>query len=510
LHYTVRDTGIGIPADRLEKMFEAFEQGDASTSRRFGGTGLGLAISARLVALMGGRIWAESQLGLGSTFHFTIPFQVPAETQLPRPAEVNMLHGLPVLVVDDNDTNRLILQEMLVRWGMSVAVAEGASHALEVLHASRLAGDPIRLLIVDAHMPHMDGFELARRVKQDPRISEGTIILMLSSGDRPSEIPRCRDLEIAVYLTKPIKQSELLDALLLALGTPRHPAEAVPAATRSDRETEPALPPLDILLAEDSPVNQQLALGLLSRHGHRLDVAQNGQEAVKACLSKGYDLILMDVQMPEMDGFEATKIIRAHEQHTGRHTPIIAMTAHAMKGDRERCLAAGMDDYVSKPMHAPQLFAAMTRVLDPSVAAPPDAPTSGTQASLAPTAAINWLAALAAVQGDRRLLRSLAAAALVEWPQLLIQMQAAIDNRDCVSLARAAHTFKGHFRIFVAAAAEHLAIHIENTARDGRSEVAGPFSGFQQQVHKMQTELRDFLDGAVPLDEVDATPSRAP
>ena len=358
LHFTVSDTGIGIPEEKQAAIFEAFEQADSSTTRRFGGTGLGLAISTRLVRAMNGRIWVESEVGRGSKFHFTARFGIPTGTPtVVSPAKTAIIRGTRVLVVDDNATNRRILEEMLCNWGMRPVTAAGAGEALRLLREAQQAGDPYVLVLTDANMPDIDGFSLAEQVKQDAQVGS-TVIMMLTSGDRPGDISRCQQLGVAAYLLKPIKQSELFDAIALALGIsePEDEAAETPAAEQASR-----LPALRILLAEDSLVSQKLAMGLLEKYGHTVVIANHGREAVAALESQDFDLVLMDVQMPEMDGFEATGVIRAKEKRTGGHIPIIAMTAHAMKGDRERCLEAGMDGYISKPIRVKEVFETIAR-----------------------------------------------------------------------------------------------------------------------------------------------------
>jgi CheY-like chemotaxis protein len=360
LHFSVTDTGIGIPEEKLAAIFEAFEQVDSSTTRRFGGTGLGLAIASKLVQFMGGRIWAKSEVGRGSVFHFTAPFEVgagpPAGLRAAPPAVVS---DTRVLVVDDNATNRHILEEMLRSWGMLPTTASGVREALPLLREAHQAGEPYALVLTDANMPEVDGFTLAGQVKQDPQLGS-TIIMMLTSGDRPGDISRCEQLSVAAYLLKPVKQSELFDAIVLALGITR-PEDYVGERIAPERETQ--IRPLRVLLAEDSLVNQKLAIGLLEKHGHTVVLANDGREAIAAHDCQDFDLVLMDVQMPEVDGFEATAAIRMKEKRTGDHIPIVAMTAHAMKGDRERCLDAGMDDYVPKPIRAKQLFDTIEYVL---------------------------------------------------------------------------------------------------------------------------------------------------
>ncbi len=355
LHFAVRDTGVGIPAEQQQTIFRAFSQADSSTTRRYGGSGLGLTISQRLVEMMGGRIWVESEVGRGSTFHFTV--RCPAASQpparhTPPPTE---LQGRLVLVVDDNATNRRILNGMLVRWEMRPTTAASGAAALGCMVRAAAAGTPFPLVIIDAHMPEMDGFELAARIKRAPELARATI-MMVSSADLTGEAARCRKLGVASFLTKPIRQSELLDAILLALGSA---ASAEPQPTVSAAPTEPSHRCLRVLLAEDNTVNQRLAARLLEKQGHAVTAVSNGREALAACEKEVFDVILMDVQMPEMDGFEATAAIREAERTTGAHVPIIAMTAHALKGDEERCLAAGMDGYIAKPIQAKALVAAI-------------------------------------------------------------------------------------------------------------------------------------------------------
>ncbi len=372
LHFSVKDTGIGIPADKRRLIFEAFSQADASTTRKYGGTGLGLAICSQLVPMMGGRIWVESEVGQGSTFHFTARFgrAKGLATRLPA-AQPAQLHGLRALVVDDNATNRRILEEVLRNWGLRGVAVDGGAAALAAVGQAADDGEPFPLVLLDAHMPEMDGFDLAERIRRVSAMA-GTAIVMLTSAGHPEDVARCRALGIDAYLMKPVKQSELLEAVLTALGQSLRFAQA-PAARRfppaaAGKKGRPA--PLRILLAEDHPVNQKLAVRLLEKQGHSVVVAGDGKEALAALARRPFDLVLMDVQMPAMDGFETAGCIRRLEQGTGRHIPILAMTAHAMKGDRERCLEAGMDGYVAKPIQPHELYEAIDALVAPPAAAP--------------------------------------------------------------------------------------------------------------------------------------------
>lgn len=364
LHFTVRDTGSGIPEERRAAIFEAFTQADSSTTRRHGGTGLGLTISSKLVALLRGRIWVESEIGQGSVFHFTARFGYSRTDVVQHLAEPEDVKGLPVLVVDDNSTNRRILAEMLTNWHMKpTTVATGAA-AIAALEIASGAHNPYSLVLLDCKMPDMDGFDVAEEIHRRRGLA-GSMIMMLSSAGQAGAMARCRGAGIGEYLAKPIKQSELLDAILRAVGKD---AQSHPMRLGYQEPTVPASARrLNILVAEDNVINSRLAVRLLEKRGHRVTVAVDGIEAIAAVQKSVYDVILMDVQMPDMDGFEATAAIRAYEGPLGRHTPIVAMTAHAMTGDRERCIAAGMDGYVSKPLRIEELVEAIRTVIESPV-----------------------------------------------------------------------------------------------------------------------------------------------
>jgi CheY-like chemotaxis protein len=356
LHVAVRDTGIGIPPEKQRLIFDPFVQADSTTTRQYGGTGLGLAICRQLVGLMGGRIWVESAVGHGSTFHFTARFGRHFEPVIP-PLQVQSarVRGLPVLVVDDNATNRRILTEMLKQWGMQATAVASGQAALAVMTQAIEVAQPFALGVLDAVMPDMDGYTLATRIKAMPALAD-TPLLMLTSACQPWGASRCQEAGIAASLIKPISQEGLWYAILVALGTPAAPP-AAPVPSSPDVGAEQRQ--LRVLLAEDNVVNQKLAVRLLTKRGCTVVVANNGKEALAALARGPFDVVLMDVQMPEMSGFEATSAIRQRERETGGHVPIIAMTAHAMRGDRERCLEAGMDHYVSKPIRAQDLFEAI-------------------------------------------------------------------------------------------------------------------------------------------------------
>jgi PAS domain S-box-containing protein len=365
LHFTVRDTGIGIPAEKQAAIFEAFTQADGSMSRTYGGTGLGLTISARLAGLMHGRIWVESEVKQGSEFHFTAHFglpKVPGRSIVPRDAAT--LRDMRVLVVDDNATNRQILVKMLENWQTRPLAVESGASAITTLREAQGLGRVFPLILVDAQMPEMDGFALAECIKRTPEWKSATIMMLSSAGQR-GDAKRCREVGIAAYLTKPVRQAELLDAILTALGSMPSVEAATAPGTVPSAEAAPVLVTrhslrennhhLRILLVEDNAVNRMLAVRLLEKRGHQVTMAENGKEAVAAFEKSSFDLVLMDVQMPVMDGFEATAAIRQREKASGEHLPIVAMTAHAMTGDRQRCLDAGMDDYISKPIQLQEL-----------------------------------------------------------------------------------------------------------------------------------------------------------
>jgi PAS domain S-box-containing protein len=490
-HITVTDTGIGIPPEKQKTIFESFTQADASTTRKYGGTGLGLTISARLVELMGGRIWVVSEPGKGSTFHFSVRFGVQKGPQVRRiPERLSNLDGLRVLVVDDNATNRRILEEILRRWRMRPATSDGGQTTLEMLAGAREKGEPYRLLILDVNMPLMDGFDLAERIRALQGYDECPLIILSSSGMRGDAI-RCRDLGIAAYLTKPVKQSSLLDAITTVLGTTEPEGATPPLVTQY--LLRQSLHPLHILLAEDNAVNRRIAVGMLEKRGHTVVAAANGKEALAAlegCGEGPFDLILMDVQMPEMDGIEATACIREKEKGMGRHIPIIALTAHAMEGDRDTCIHAGMDGYVSKPLKAQELLDAMEEAVGRRTVSGKELPLTYHKVR----DAFDRERTLANVDGDMELLKEVVSIFLEEYPKTMLEIRDAMDEGDPGRVNRAAHSLKGSVGNFGANAAFDLALRLEMMGN--HRELTGAdeaFRALEDEMECLKKALADFI-----------------
>jgi len=466
LHFSVRDTGMGIPPDKHADVFEAFGQADTSMSRRFGGTGLGLAISARLVHLMGGRIRVDSYTGKGATFHFTATFELQQGSSILVPSEPESLHGLPVLIVDDNETNRLILKEMLTSWRMKPKAVDGGPAALE-----ELKRDAYPLVLLDAMMPGMDGLALAEAIRREGR-TQSPRLLLLSSAGRPEDAGRLRELGIARCLIKPVKQSDLLDAITAVLGVAaadEEPSGGVPGRPAHVRAQR-------VLLAEDGLVNQRVVVHLLEARGHAVVVVANGQEALEALERDSFDMVLMDVQMPVMDGFEATAAIRAHEREAGVHMPVIALTAHAMAGDKERCLEAGMDGYLAKPIRADELYATV------------EGPAGEAEESV-----FDHDAALRRAGGKPRLLQDLAQILTEEGPRLLGEIRHALADENCSELERAAHTLKSSVGLFGAQAAVDAACRLEAMGRDKA------LAGAEDACAALESELEQLMPALTKL-----------
>ena len=463
LHFSVSDTGIGIPPEKQKQIFQAFTQADTSTTRRYGGTGLGLAIALRLVELMGGRIWVESQVGRGSVFHFTAVFDRPAtlpvDRELPEPAA---LDGLRLLVVDDNATNRRILEEMLTSWHMQPTVVPGADAALAALRERWNSDARFHAVISDCQMPDVDGVTLARRIKRDPDLRR-TPIIMLTSAGRDEDAARCRQIGVEGYLIKPVKHSDLLDALTTLFDVSARRARDEPAGERAQ-----TFVPLRVLAAEDNIVNRRLVTTLLEKRGHHVTAVENGRQAVDAVAGAGepFDLVLMDLQMPEMSGFEATHAIRERERQSGGHLPIVALTAHAMHGDRERCLEAGMDAYLSKPIDVDALIATVEQI---GQAAPPghEPPVQPMEKVPADTI-FDEASALSHTGGDRTLLREVIALFRADAPSYTRRIERALKQRDAEALRAAAHGLKGSIATVGSPAGRQAAAEVEQAGRAGR------------------------------------------
>lgn len=492
LHFTVSDTGIGISPEKRTSIFEAFEQEDSGSTRKYGGTGLGLAICSRLVALMGGRIWCESELGKGSQFHFTARFEVASYTDCyVSPDTLNRLHDLPVLVVDDHHTNRCIYQEMLQNWGLKPTLAVNGRQALELLLSEKRAGRSYPLIITDAEMPLMDGFELIAEIRRQPQL-ENTKVILSTSADRPSDSARCESLGVTACLIKPVKQSELFDAIAEACEISAVVQDHSDAIHELDVQP---LRPLTILLAEDNRVNQKLAIGVLQKWDHKVTIAENGLLAVEQWQAGAFDLIIMDVQMPEMDGLEAARKIREIEQQQGGHIPIIAMTAHAMSGDREQCLAAGMDSYVAKPLRMKELLKAISDIerkwhfIEAREEAGTQHSTSGKREneddSFVESHYWNRKQALENCADDPDLLHELLEIFQEECPRSLQKLETAVQSESADQVQAIAHTIKGELRVLSALQGEAAAREIELAAKE---------NNLSQIRNKLQ-ELKSILSG---------------
>ena len=456
LHFLVADTGIGIPPEKQALIFEPFAQADSSTTRNYGGTGLGLAICSRLTALMGGRVWLESEVGRGSTFHFTASLGVSTADSVPTPALPRDLLHLPVLIVDDNATNRRILQQLTLSWDMRPTIAENGQEAWRLVQQ---ASPPFRLAIIDSRMPGMDGFELAQRILHDPHLSH-TMIMMLTSAGQHGDGERCRQLGISAYLLKPIRNSDLFHAILLALGNESEPRQRTLITRHSLTQRSKDL---RILLAEDNPINQALMLHMLKRMGHTTSLARDGAEAIAILNAQPFDLVLMDVQMPNVDGLTATRTIRDHEKNSGTRIPILAITAHAMKGDRERCLEAGMDACLTKPVTRKAVEEAIARFFPFLNTSAPS-----TSAPALEKVESGWCrsTALQRVGGDENLLNELIQIFLNEAPAQIAALRQAVASTDYEALERTAHTLKGELSYMGSSTASENAKHLELCGRE--------------------------------------------
>ncbi len=458
LHFFVTDTGIGIAQEDQQRIFEAFQQADASTTREYGGTGLGLAISSRIVSLMGGGIGVSSEPGKGSVFHFTARFGISsADTAAPQVTPDNRLAHLRVLVVDDNATNRRILDGILHSWGMRATLASSGREALDILSANHET-EKFGLIITDSSMPKMDGFEFVEQIRKLPALEAATV-LMLSSIQTEEDMGRARKLGLSCYLTKPVRRSALLSAITESvLGSPALDGDNASALNEPPRGTS-----LKVLVAEDNAVNQKLATAILRRAGHSPTVVPNGSEAVAAVKCERFDVVLMDVHMPVMGGFEATRLIRELESGSGTRTPIVAVTARAMKGDRQACLAAGMDAFVPKPIEAAALLEALEALA--SGLTPDVSETEASDAGHSDT--LDEIALMKLVAGDRVLAGELAEIFLEDLEPRVTEITAAVDSRDAHRLRAAAHALRGSAGSLRAGNVSNAAGAIEIIAQSG-------------------------------------------
>ncbi len=506
LHFAIADTGVGIQAEKQRSIFEAFSQGDTSTTRTYGGTGLGLSICSRLVEMMNGSIWVESEPGHGSIFQFTAQLGMQKEVALPTESSGQVaLEGLSVLIVDGNETNRLILQEIVTCWRMKPTVVDSGKVALAAMEKAYEDGAPFALVLLDSAIPAVDGLSLAAKIRQSPHLSGATII-MLTSGGYDVDSASGRELGIDAYIIKPIKQSELMDSILQAL----HLAPTKVAQPCEEVRTQSAtgMTGLSILLAEDNKINQLLALRLLEARQHTVTIVDNGKEALDALARQRFDMVLMDVQMPTMGGLEATETIRAQERESGSRLPIIAMTANAIKGDRERCLEAGMDGYVSKPVEAQKLYAEIERLIP--VSAERQRMHSGV-ASIGSEKLANetdgalvfdFITALAALErdnGDQELLMEIARMFLGECPSLMSSINEAVRRSDYGALGFAAHKLKGAVSNFYAGAASEAAQRLEMMAK--KRDLRGldeALVALELEIERLSEALSFFLKGNPP------------
>ena len=496
--FSIIDTGIGISSEQQELVFDAFAQADGSTTRKYGGTGLGLAISSQLIKLMGGQISVESEKGKGSKFQFTARFGLQKGQAVKHIlTRSENLEDLSVLVVDDNTTNRFLLHEMLTNWRMKPTAVENGRGALALMERAVNAGTPFVLAIVDFHMPEMDGFSLVRRIRENPRFA-GIKIVLLSSIGRRGDANRCEELDIDGYLTKPVKQSDLLDTIMTVFGNYLQEGSSILVTRHSLRESRRHL---KILLVEDNAVNRKLAVRVLERRGHEVEVANNGLEALAILEEKSFCLILMDIQMPEMDGLEATRVIREKEQGTDTHIPIVAMTAHAMKGDREHCLEVGMDGYVSKPIKAEELFGVIEGQLTVSAKT-----KKGNSISEGPGETreeqenfLDKSAALACAEGDMELFKELVELFIEDSQKQLSEIRQAITKGDNQSLERAAHTLKGTVGNFAAEKALMAVLKLEKMGQDGDfTQAEERFASLEKEIECLGPALVSFTKENMP------------
>jgi two-component system, sensor histidine kinase and response regulator len=481
LHFTVSDTGVGIPEQKRELIFKEFEQVDGSASRKHGGTGLGLAVCSELVQLMGGKIWVESELDRGSTFHFTACLGVHHEqTETTVADDLTDLQGLRVLVVDDNPMNRRVLEKTLVQGGLEPTTVPDGPAALDALLAAHTGARPYDVTLIDSLMPGMDGFELTEQIRKHTDLAE-TLVVMLTSVGQRGDARRCADLGIAGYLSKPTRRSELLETIRCALTAKARkqpqPALVTRHSLRQNRRHR------RILLAEDNPVNQKLALRMLQKAGYTVSVADDGEKALELLTQGDYDLVLMDVQMPRMDGFQATRRIRELERSTGVHIPIVAMTAHAMSGNREECLAEGMDGYIAKPIRVDELYQTIENLVK---GLPQGEETSLPLSSGNPT--FDEAEIIDRLDGDRDFLYELVDLFLDDYPRHLEAMRSAVHSGNLSGLRESAHTLKGSIGNFSRSQAFEAAQRVEDI--DSPSDMKAALNNLEYELERLGNELK--------------------
>ncbi|MFO1022972.1 MAG: PAS domain-containing protein [Planctomycetales bacterium] len=489
LLFSVTDTGIGISPEKLDLIFAPFEQADSSTTRRFGGTGLGLSISTRLAELMHGSLQATSELGAGSTFRFTCRLELGEETSDTTQQGVHNLSDRRVLVVDDNPTNCKIMQEIFFSWGLLPHVVQSGREALEVMQREFAAGRPFELLVTDLNMPEWDGLDLVQRVRQDPDLADLPTIL-LTSGVQSDFHTRCKALEISRWLLKPVKQSELFDAVVAGIGE----GEIIEPEQGADGSAHAPVITGHILLAEDSVINQKLARGLLEKWGHTLEIVGNGRDAINKWQSESFDLILMDLQMPVMGGLEATQRIREIESGSGKRIPIIALTAHALKGDRETCLAAGMDGYLSKPIRAEELRQLLETFLAPHQKEEKTSVKVAQETGSSGTGSVRWEELRNAAGGDESLMRELVEAGIHEIGEQIEILKESAESEQAELVRRTAHTLRGSLRMFGAEPVSELAAQVELRGKTANWEGILPLiDALSTKVTELQRELTNYL-----------------
>ncbi|NQT70296.1 MAG: response regulator, partial [Desulfobacteraceae bacterium] len=466
IRFSVTDTGIGIPKDRMGRLFQSFSQVDSSTTRKFGGTGLGLTISKQLAEMIGGQIGVESEEGKGSTFWFTAVFEKQPEDKEERVVVPEDIKGKRILIVDDNATNRYVLREQLKSWECLYGETSSAMQALEELRFAVDSKDPYEMAIINMQMPEMDGETLGNKIKQDPDL-QNTILVMITSLGQRGDAKRLEQIGFAAYLTKPVKQSQLYDCLATVSGMQKEAQKDRPAAIVTRHSlTEDQKRRVRILLAEDNVINQKVALSILGKLGYSADTVANGQEAVKALGMIPYDVVLMDCQMPKMDGYEATGEIRNPNSKVLDHkVPVIAMTAHAMQGDREKCLEAGMDDYLSKPVKPQELFDMLEKWIVKQGSSQQEETTVRDIASEKDV--FDRAGLLDRLMGDEKLANEILGAFMEDVPRKLTALKEALDKSDAPSVQREAHTLKGTAANVGALALQEVANQIEVACEAG-------------------------------------------